>query len=284
MSNYLRPHGLQHARPPCPSPAPRACLSSCPSSRWCNPTISFSVVPFSSCVQSFPASGSFPVSQLFTSGGQSIGVSASASVVPMNIQDWFSLGLTCLVSLQSKGLECQGTRKKDPVLEETAEKVTEASSRSGSWIFILNSKKEPLENCHQRRDLIPVFRSSLWILKGQQTIREQELVKNNSLEDWWLLSPPGLFFRRPSIPSSPALLLPRAFSHVVFWCSLVCQCSLTPNPGQATPDPSDNGTVSSLNHMSGHQIQVGAPSDFLPHVTHLGLNLWPTESLAPYKN
>lgn len=88
-----------------------------------------------------------------------------------------------------------------------------------------------MENCHQRRDLILGFRRSLWILKGQQTIREQELVKGNSLEDWWLLSPLGLFFRRPSIPSFPALL-PRAFSHVVFWCSLVCQCSFTPNLGR----------------------------------------------------
>ena len=145
MFDSLWPHGLQHARFSCPSPAPRACSSSCPSSRWCHPTISFSVVPFSSCLQSFPASGSFPMSQLFTSGGQNIGVSASASVIPMNIQDWFSLGLTGLISLQSKGLECQGTRKKDPVLEETAEKVTEASSRSGSWIFILSYKKEPEE-------------------------------------------------------------------------------------------------------------------------------------------
>ena len=97
-------HGLQHARLPCPSPTPRACSNSCPSSWWCYPTISSSVFPFSSHLQSFPASGSFPMSQFFASGGQSIGVSASASVLPMNIQDWFPLGLTGLISLQSKGL------------------------------------------------------------------------------------------------------------------------------------------------------------------------------------
>ena len=90
-------------RLPCPSPSPRACSNSCPLSRWCHPTISSSVVPFS-CLQSFPASGSFPVSQLFTSGGQNIGVSASASVLPMNIQDWSPLGWTGRISLQSKGL------------------------------------------------------------------------------------------------------------------------------------------------------------------------------------
>ena len=103
VSDSLRPHGLQHAWLPCPSPTPGACSNSCPSSKWCHPTISSSVIPFSSCLQSFPASGSFLVSQFFTSGGQSIGASASASVLPMNIQNWFPLGLTCLI-LQFKGL------------------------------------------------------------------------------------------------------------------------------------------------------------------------------------
>ena len=104
LSDSLRPHGLQHARPPCPSPTPGVYSNSCPLSWWCHPTISSSVVPFSSCLQSFPSSGSFPMIQLFTSGGQSIGASASASVLPVNIQDWFLLGLTGLISLQSKGL------------------------------------------------------------------------------------------------------------------------------------------------------------------------------------
>ena len=104
VSNSLQPHWLQHVRPPCPSSTPGDCSNSCPLSRWCHPTISFSVVPFSSRLQSFPASGSFPVSQLFTSGGQSVGASASASVLPMNIQDWFPLELKGWISLQSKGL------------------------------------------------------------------------------------------------------------------------------------------------------------------------------------
>ena len=104
MSNSLWPYGLQHTRLPCPSPTPRACSNSCPSSQWCHPTISSSGVPFSSRLQSFQASGSFPISQLFASGGQSIGASASASVLLMNVQDWFSLGLTGWISLQSKEL------------------------------------------------------------------------------------------------------------------------------------------------------------------------------------
>ena len=98
------PHGLQDIRSPCPLPTPNVYSNSCPLSWWCHPTISFSVVPFSSHLLSFPASGSFPMSYFFTSGGQSIGVSSSASVFPMNIQDWLSLGWTLLISLQSKGL------------------------------------------------------------------------------------------------------------------------------------------------------------------------------------
>ena len=104
MSNSLQPHGLQHARPPCPSPTTRACSNSCPSSQWCHPTISSSVIPFSFHLQLFSASGSFPMSQFFTSGGQSIGGSASTLVLPMYIQDWSPLGWTGWISLQSKGL------------------------------------------------------------------------------------------------------------------------------------------------------------------------------------
>ena len=100
----LWPHGLQHARLPRPSLFPRVCSNSCPLTQWCHPNISSSTAHFSSCLQSFPASGSFPMSRLFSSGGQSIGASASASVLPMNIQEWFPLGLTGLISLQSKGL------------------------------------------------------------------------------------------------------------------------------------------------------------------------------------
>ena len=104
VSNSLQPHESQHTRPPCLSPSPGVHSNSCPSSRWCHPTISSSITPFSSCPQSFPASGSFPMRQLFTWGGQSIGVSASTSVFPMNTQDWSPLGWTGWISLQSKGL------------------------------------------------------------------------------------------------------------------------------------------------------------------------------------
>ena len=104
MSDSLRPHGLHHARLPCSSLSPGVCSNSCPLTRWCHPTISSSVAPFSSCPQPFPASESFPVSQLFTSGGQSTGASASASVLPMNIRGWFPLGLIGLTSLLPKGL------------------------------------------------------------------------------------------------------------------------------------------------------------------------------------
>ena len=103
-SDSLQPHELQHARPPCPSPTPGVYPNSCPSSRWCHPAISSSVIPFSSCPQSLPASGSFQMSQLFTSGGQSIGVSAWASVLPMNTQGWSPLGWTGWIPLQSKDL------------------------------------------------------------------------------------------------------------------------------------------------------------------------------------
>ena len=104
MSSSFRTHGLQHARPPCPSATPRVYWNSCPFSRWCHPTISSSVNPFFSRLQPFPVSGFFPMSQLFTSGGQSIGVLASTSDLPMNTQDWFPLGWTGWISLQSKGL------------------------------------------------------------------------------------------------------------------------------------------------------------------------------------
>ena len=104
VSNSLWPHQLQHIRPPCPSPIPGVHPNSCPLSRWCHPAISSSVIPFSSCPQAFPASGSFQMSQLFSSGGQRIGVSASTSVLPMNTQDWSPLEWTGWISLQSKGL------------------------------------------------------------------------------------------------------------------------------------------------------------------------------------
>ena len=104
VSDSLWPHGPQHARPPCPSPTPGTCSNSCPSSQWCHTTILSSVVPFSPCLQSFPASGSFPMSLFFASRGQSTRVSVSSSVLPMNIQNWFPLEWTGLISFQPKGL------------------------------------------------------------------------------------------------------------------------------------------------------------------------------------
>ena len=104
VSDYLQPHESQHSRPPYPSPTPRVYSNPCPSSRWCHPTISSSVIPFSSCPQSLPASGSFPMCQLFVWGGQSTGVSVSTSVLPMNTQDWSPSGWTGWISLQFKGL------------------------------------------------------------------------------------------------------------------------------------------------------------------------------------
>ena len=133
VSNSLRPHEPQHARPPCPSPTPRVYPISCPLSQWCHPTISSSAVLFSSCPQSFPASGSFQMSQLFTSGGQSIGVSASTLVPPMNTQDWSPLGWTGLDLLA-----VQGTLKS--LLNTTVQKhqffSDQLSSQSNSHIHI----------------------------------------------------------------------------------------------------------------------------------------------------
>ena len=106
VSESLRPHGLQHTRLPCPSPTPGACSNSCPSSQWCHPVISSFVIPFPSCLQYFPTSMCFPMSWRFRSGGENVGTSASISVLPMNIQSWFPLGVTGLISLLSKRLSC----------------------------------------------------------------------------------------------------------------------------------------------------------------------------------
>ena len=130
MYESLWPHGLQHTGLSCPSPILGACSNSCPSSLWCHPSILSSVIPFS-CLQSFPASGSFPMSQFFTSGGQSIGVSASASILPMNIQDWFPLGWTCLTSFQYKGLSRVFS---NTTVQKNQFFITQLSSQSNSHI------------------------------------------------------------------------------------------------------------------------------------------------------
>ena len=133
MSDSFRPHGLQHTRLPCPSPTPGTYSNSCPSSWWCHQTISSSVNPFSSHLQSFPASGSFPRSQFFVSGGQSTGVSASASVLPMNIQDWFPLGLTGWISLQSKGLFKSQLTYDFYIWNTVMSGIRESLSRQSTW-------------------------------------------------------------------------------------------------------------------------------------------------------
>ena len=135
MSNYLQPHGLQHTGPPCPSPVSGICSNSCPLSWWCHPVISSSVVPFSSCPQSFPASGSFQMSQVFASGGQNIRVSASTSVLPMNTQDWSALGWTGWISLQSKTLKnlLQHHSSKAPILWCSAFFIVQLSHHIHTW-------------------------------------------------------------------------------------------------------------------------------------------------------
>ena len=138
MPDSLWPHRLQHARLPCPSPTPRTYSNSCPLSQWCHPTISSSVAPFSSHLQSFPASGSFPKSQFFTSGRQSIAVSASASVLPMNTQDWSPLGWTGWISLQSKGLSRVFSKTTVPKHQFFG---TQLSSQSNSHIHAWLLKK-----------------------------------------------------------------------------------------------------------------------------------------------
>ena len=137
VSDSLRPHELQHARAPCPSPTPGVYPNSCPLSQWCHLTISFSVIPFSSCPQSLPASGSFLMRQLFSSGGQSIGVSALASVLSMNSQDWSPLGWTSCISLQSKGLSrvfSSTTVQKDQFFS------AQPSSQSNSYPYMTAGK------------------------------------------------------------------------------------------------------------------------------------------------
>ena len=138
VSDSLPRYGLQHARPPCPSPTPGVYPNPCPSSRGCHPTISSSVVPFSSCPQSFPASGSFPMSQLFASDGQSIGISASTSVLPMNTQVWSPLGWTGWISFQSKGLKSllQHHSSKASILQCSAFFTVQFSSPPNSHIHM----------------------------------------------------------------------------------------------------------------------------------------------------
>ena len=165
MSDSLWPHESQHARPPCASPTPRVHPNSCAWSQWCHPAISSSVIPFSSCSQSLPASGSFPMSQLFTWGGQSIGVSASASVLPTNTQDWSPLGwYAAAKSLQSCPTLCDpidGSPPGSPVpgilQARTLEWVAISFSNAWKWKVKVKSESEVAESCPTLRD--PMDRS-----------------------------------------------------------------------------------------------------------------------------
>ena len=182
MSNSLRPYGLQHTRLPCPSPTPRACSNLCPSSQWCHPTISPFVIPFSCCLQSFPASGSFPRSQFFTSDGQNIRVSASASVFPVNMQDWFPLGLTGLISLQSKGLSRVFSNSSVQWLSRVQLFATPWTAAHQAFLSITNSRSLPklmsIESVMPSNHLIlcpllllPSIFPSIRVLSNESTLR-----------------------------------------------------------------------------------------------------------------
>ena len=151
MSDSLRPHESQHATPPCPSPTPGVYSNSCPSSRWCHPAISSSVAPASSCPQSLPATGSFPMSQLFAWGGQRSGVSASASVLPTNTQDWSPLGWTGWISLQSKGLSRVFS---NTIVQKHQFFPTQLSSQSNSHIHMTTGKTIALTSIKKSGELL----------------------------------------------------------------------------------------------------------------------------------
>ena len=155
MSNSLWPHGLKHARLPCPTPTPRACSNSCPSShqywsQWCHPAISSPIIPFSSCLQSFPASGSFPISQFFESDGQSIGASASASVLPMNIQDCFLLGLTNLISCSPRDSQVSSPTPQFKSINSSALSLLYTPTLTFIHDYWTNHSFEEMDLCWQR--------------------------------------------------------------------------------------------------------------------------------------
>ena len=196
VSDSLRPHGLQHTRLPCPSPTPEACSNSDPLSRWCHPTISSSVGPFFSCLQSFPASGSFPSSQFFASGGQSIGVSASASVLPMK-QDWFPLGWTGWISLQSKRLS--------RVLSKTRVQKhqffgTQPSLCSNSYSYMTPGKTIALT----RRTFVSKVMSLLFNMLSRMAIAF--LPRSKHLLISWLQLPSAVILEPPKMKSLTVLL------------------------------------------------------------------------------
>ena len=189
VSDSLQPHGLQPARLPCPSPTPRACSNWCPLSKWCIQT-SHPVLPFSSCLQTFPASGSFPASQFFTSGGQSIEASASSSSLPMNIQDWFPLGLIGWISLQSKGL----SRVFNTTVQKHQFFSAQLSSQSNSHIHTW-----PLEKALIRQTFVGKVMSLLFNMLSRLVITF--LPRSKCLLISWLQSPSSVILEPPKIKS-----------------------------------------------------------------------------------
>ena len=212
VSDSLWPHGLQHTRPPCPSTTPRACSHSCPSRRWYHPTISSSVTPFSSCLQSFPVPGSFPVSQFSASGGQSIGVSASTSVLPMNIQDWFPLGLTGLI-FQSKGLS-PGLLHCRQILYQLSHKRSRIILITNILLYITGSSPSlnmPWYDLRRKCCIISHFCYVLLFATLWTVAHQAPLSKGFSRQEYWsgLPCPPPVELPKPGIKSvslaSPAL-------------------------------------------------------------------------------
>ena len=187
VSDSLWPHELQHARPPCPSPTPGVHWDSCPSSQWCHPAISSSVIPFSSCPQPLPASGSFPMSQLFAWGGQSTGISALASVLPKNTQDWSPLGWTGWISLQSKGLsrvfsnelyylknQCFGQNHEALLEKKGRRNVLQSQWMISHW----KKKKKKHEDPHYPENIIILYYQS------RKQINIEEVFSSHALGIW----------------------------------------------------------------------------------------------------
>ena len=189
MSHSLRPHESQHTRPPCPSPTPGVYSNLCPSSRWCHLAISSSVVAFSFCPQSLPSSGSFPVSQLFAWGGQRTGVSASASVLPVNIQDWFPLGWTGWISLQSKGLSRVFSKT---TVQKHQFFSSQLSSQSNSHIYTWSLEKIIALT---RQSFVGKVMSLLFNMLSRLVINF--LPRNKHLLISWLQSPSAVIFEPP---------------------------------------------------------------------------------------
>ena len=250
-SDSLRPHGLQHARLPCPSPTPGAYSNSCPLSQWCVPTISSSVISFSSCLQSFPASGSFPMNQFFTSGGQSIGTSASASVLPMNILDWFPLGLTgpyrkkCqqLMLFPSLPVPCEATERRPLKCEVLVTQLC---------LLLCNPKDCSLPGSSVRGIL--QVRILEWVdipfSKGSSLLRNQIQVSCIWTVDSLLPEPSGKLSHPntliPGLGLDPSFLPPGLWisemSIKVPWEAFsICKCPLPPQTHQITNSGDEAG-------------------------------------------